>query len=59
METETSAAVDDTVGSSTELHASVAIVSSPGQCGDSLCREAVWNPPHASPLAFATGHWWA
>ena len=59
VETETTDGGKNSVACSTELHASCPVVRGHGQCGDSLCLEAVWNPPQASPLAFATGHWCA
>jgi hypothetical protein len=58
-ETDITDCCKNSVGGSTELHASCTVVGEPGQCGDSLCLEAVWKPPHASPFALATGHWCA
>ena len=30
-----------------------------GQCGELLCLEAGWAPPHGSPLLFGIGQTWA
>ena len=59
VETETTDAGKNSVESSSELHAFGTVSCEQGQCGDSLCLEAGWNPPQASPFALATGHWCA
>ena len=63
-ETHTTGGGKDSVGCSSELCAyptgkscrSVTRAGDQGQCGESLCLEAGWNLPQASPFAFPTEH---